>query len=240
MSIMAIVKNSEGKIVKVMQTNKKPGSKMFGYCGQVLKNGVCAVYVEGLGICSVEKSNEPETVVITGILVSADTIAEKILNDFKGGKKLAVMIESAMDKNTLEVLEIPVNKKTIGVIMESLSLNTAGKKFGVCIRNVSDNIEKLSAIGEKVLSFSADTLEKIASEFSETGANNGNFAEYLLSGNVKDITDRFRAKKNDVYIKLDAFKTERRWELKTTLKYTNKAKKSSASNTNMLYSETVK
>ena len=124
--------------------------------------------------------------------------------------------------------------------MESLSLNTAGKKFGVCIRNVSDNIEKLSAIGEKVLNFSVDTLEKIASEFSETGANNGNFAEYLLSGNVKDITNRFRAKKNDVYIKLDAFKTARRWELKTTLKYTNKAKKSSASNTNMLFSETVK
>ena len=237
---MAIVKNSEGKIVKVMQTNKKKGSKMFGYCGQELKNGVCAVYVEGLGICSVEKSNEPETVVITGILVSADTIAEKILCDFKNGKKLAVMIESAMDKSTLEVLEIPVNKKTIGVIMESLSLNTAGKKFGVCIRNISDNIEKLSTVGEKVLSFSADTLEKIASDFAKTGANNGNFAEYLLSGNVKDITDRFRAKKIDVYIKLDAFKTERRWELKTTLKYTNKSKKSGASNTNMLYSETVK
>lgn len=237
---MAIVKNSEGKIVKVMKTNKKQGSKMFGYCGQELKNGVCAVYVEGLGICAVEKSNEPETVVITGILVSADTIAEKILGDFKNGKKLAVMVESAENRDILEVLEIPVNKKTIGVIMESLSLNTAGKKFGVCIRNISDNIEKLSAIGEKVLSFSADTLEKIASEFAETGANNGNFAEYLLSGNEKDITDRFRAKKNDVYIKLDAFKTARRWELKTTLKYTNKSKKSSASNTNMLFSETVK
>ena len=237
---MAMVKNSEGKIVKVMKTNKKEGSKMFGYCGQELKNGVCAVYVEGLGICSVEKSNEPETVVITGILVSADTIAEKILNDFKGCKKLAVMVESAMDKSTLEVLEIPVNKKTIKIIMDSLSLNTAGKKFGVCIRNISDNIEKLSTVGEKVLSFPADTLEKIASDFAETGANNGNFAEYLLSGNEKDITDRFRVKKNDVYVKLDAFKAARRWELKTTLKYTNKAKKSSASNTNMLFSEIVK
>ena len=144
---MAIVKNSEGKIVKVMQTNKKQTSKMFGYCGQELKNGVCAVYVEGLGICSVEKSNEPETVVITGILVPANTIAEKILNDFKGCKKLAVMVENAMDKNTLEVLEIPVNKKTIKIIMDSLSLNTAGKKFGVCIRNISDNIEKLSTVG---------------------------------------------------------------------------------------------
>ena len=237
---MAIVKNSEGKIVKVMQTNKKKGSKMYGYCGQDLKNGVFAVYVDSIGICSVEKSNEPETVVITGVLVKAEKIRATILSDFTNSKKLAVMVESAIDKNTLEVLEIPVNKKTIGVIMESLSLNTAGKKFGVCIRNISDNIEKLSVIGEKVLSFSANTLEQIASEFSETGANNGNFAEYLLSGNVKDITNRFRAKKNDVYIKLDPFKVERRWELKTTLKYTNKGKKSSASNTNFLYHEKIK
>ena len=60
---MAIVKNVNGEVVKVMQTNKKPGSKMYGYCGQDLKNGVFAVYVNGIGICSVEKSNEPETVV---------------------------------------------------------------------------------------------------------------------------------------------------------------------------------
>lgn len=213
---------------------------MFGYCGQELKNGVCAVYVENIGICAVKKSNEPETVVITEILVSADTIAEKILADFKNNKKLAVMVENAENKNVLEVLEIPVNKKTIGVIMESLSLNTAGKKFGVCIRNISDNIEKLSTVGYKVLSFSSDTLGKIANDFAETGANNGNFAEYLLSGNEKDITERFRNKKNDVYVKLDAFKAERRWELKTTLKYTNKSKKSGASNTNMLFSTTVK
>lgn len=236
---MAIIKNVNGEIVGIMQTNKKPGSKMYGYCGQELKNGVCAVYVDSIGICSVEKTCEPETVVITGILVKAEKIRETILSDFANSKKLAVMVESAENKRVLEVLEVPVNKNTIDIIMSCLTLNNANYKYGVCIRNVKDNIAKLMEIGNKVLSFPAETLEKIASEFAETGANNGNFAEYLLSGNVKDITDRFRAKKNDVYIKLDVFKTERRWELKTTLKYTNKSKKSGASNTNMLYSENI-
>ena len=240
MSIMAIVKNSEGKIVKVMQTNKKPGSKMFGYCGQDLKNGVFAVYVDSIGICSVEKSNEPETVVITGVLVKAGKIRQTILSDFTNSKKLAVMVESAEDKRVLEVLEVPVNTQTIDLIMECLELNNANGKFGVCIRNVNDNIEKLATIGNKVLSFPADRLEEIAEEYHATGSNNGNFSEYLLSGNIKDIIDRFRAKKNDVYIKLEPFKTKRAWELKTTLKYTNKGKKSGASNTNFLYHEKIK
>ena len=237
---MAIVKNSEGKIVKVMQTNKKPGSKMYGYCGQVLKNGVCAVYVDSIGICSVEKTCEPETVVITGILVKVEKMKKEILKDFTDNKKLAVMIESEEDKRVLEVLEIPVNTKTIDLIMECVELNNANGKFGVCVRNVNDNIAKLATIGNKVLSFPADRLEEIAEEYHSTGSNNGNFSEYLLSGNIKDIIDRFRAKKNDVYIKLEPFKTKRAWELKTTLKYTNKGKKSSASNTNFLYNETIK
>ena len=237
---MAIIKNSEGKIVKVMQTNKKPGSKMYGYCGQDLKNGVFAVYVDSIGICSVEKSNEPETVVITGILVKTEKMKKNILEDFTNNKKLAVMIESEEDKGVLEVLEIPVNTKTIDIIMECVELNNANGKFGVCVRNVNDNIAKLATIGNKVLSFPAERLEEIAAEYHATGSNNGNFSEYLLSGNIKDIIDRFRAKKNDVYIKLDPFKVERRWELKTTLKYTNKGKKSSASNTNFLYHEKIK
>lgn len=237
---MAIVKNSEGKILKVMQTNKKPGSKMYGYCGQVLKNGVCAVYVDSIGICSVEKTCEPETVVITGILVKVEKMKKEILKDFTDNKKLAVMIESEEDKRVLEVLEIPVNTKTIDLIMECVELNNANGKFGVCVRNVNDNITKLATIGNKVLSFPADRLEEIAEEYHSTGSNNGNFSEYLLSGNEKDIIDRFRAKKNDVYIKLEPFKTKRAWELKTTLKYTNKGKKSSASNTNFLYHETIK
>ena len=237
---MAIVKNSEGKIVKVMQTNKKPGSTMHGYCGQDLKNGVFAVYVDSIGICSVEKSNEPETVVITGVLVKAGKIRKTILSDFTNSKKLAVMVENAEDKRVLEVLEVPVNTKTIDIIMECVELNNTNGKFGVCVRNVNDNIVKLATIGNKVLSFPAERLEEIAAEYHATGSNNGNFSEYLLSGNIKDITDRFRAKKNDVYIKLDAFNAPRRWELKTTLKYTNKGKKSSASNTNFLYHEKIK
>lgn len=237
---MAIVKNSEGKIVKVMQTNKKQGSVMYGYCGQDFKNGVCAVYVPTIGICSVGKTSEPETVVITGVLVKAGKMKNEILKDFTDNKKLAVMIESEEDKRVLEVLEIPVNTKTIDLIMECVELNNANGKFGVCVRNVNDNITKLATIGNKVLSFPADRLEEIAEEYHSTGSNNGNFSEYLLSGNIKDIIDRFRAKKNDVYIKLEPFKVERRWELKTTLKYTNKGKKSSASNTNFLYHEKIK
>ena len=237
---MAIVKNSEGKIVKVMQTNKKKGSTMYGYCGQDFKNGVCAVYVDSIGICSVEKTCEPETVVITGVLVKVEKMKKDILKDFTDNKKLAVMIESEDDKRVLEVLEIPVNTKTIDLIMECVELNNANGKFGVCVRNVNDNIEKLATIGNKVLSFPAERLEGIAAEYHATGSNNGNFSEYLLSGNIKDIIDRFRAKKNDVYIKLEPFKVERRWELKTTLKYTNKGKKSSASNTNFLYHEKIK
>lgn len=237
---MAIIKNAEGKIVKVMQTNKKSGSKMYGYCGQDFKNGVCAVYVDSIGICSVEKTCEPETVVITGILVKVEKMKKNILEDFTDNKKLAVMIESEENKRVLEVLEIPVNTKTIDIIMECVELNNANGKFGVCVRNVNDNITKLATIGNKVLSFPAERLEEIAAEYHATGSNNGNFSEYLLSGNIKDIIDRFRAKKNDVYIKLEPFKVERRWELKTTLKYTNKGKKSSASNTNFLYHEKIK
>ena len=213
---------------------------MYGYCGQDFKNGVCAVYVDSIGICCVEKTCEPETVIITGILVKVEKMKKNILKDFTDNKKLAVMIESEEDKRVLEVLEIPVNTKTIDLIMECVELNNANGKFGVCVRNVNDNIVKLATIGNKVLSFPADRLEEIAEEYHATGSNNGNFSEYLLSGNIKDIIDRFRAKRNDVYIKLDPFKVERRWELKTTLKYTNKGKKSSASNTNFLYHEKIK
>lgn len=237
---MAIVKNVNGEVVKVMQTNKKPGSKMYGYCGQDLKNGVCAVYVDSIGICAVEKTCEPETVVITGILVKVEKMKKDILKDFTNNKKLAVMIESEEDKRVLEILEIPVNTKTIDLIMECLELNNANGKFGVCVRNVNDDIAKLATIGNKVLSFPADRLEEIAAEYHATGSNNGNFSEYLLSGNIKNIIDRFRAKKIDVYIKLEPFKTKRAWELKTTLKYTNKGKKSSASSTNFLYHEKIK
>lgn len=223
-----------GKVVKVMKTSNK--GSMKGYCGQELKSGKFAVYVEDIGICSVVKGKAPEEVEITGVIVPAEIIVNAILDDFRHGKKLAVMVESPTDKSVLKVLEIPVNKRTISMIMSCLSLNTTTKKVGVVIRNVNDIIDKLATVGNTVLEFPSSRLEEIKAEYEKTGSNNGNFAEYLLSGDEKDIFDRFRPKKNDVIIKLDAFKSKRRWELKTTLKYVNKSKKSSASNTNMLYS----
>ena len=144
----------------------------------------------------------------------------------------------AIDRTMLDSLG-QQDAERLTLINNALTRIAQGK-YGVCIRNVNDNIEKLATIGNKVLSFPADRLEEIAEEYHATGSNNGNFSEYLLSGNIKDIIDRFRAKRNDVYIKLEPFKTKRAWELKTTLKYTNKGKKSSASNTNFLYHEKIK
>lgn len=233
---MAIVKDQHGNVVCSMRTSNSGAMK--GYCGQELKKGLYAVYVDTIGICSVKKADEPETVIITGVLMDINTITANILMFFKNHKKLAVMIEKPDDRTRLQVLEIPVNTKTISIILSCLSLNTIKKKngfrCGVVLRDIKDNIEKLSTIGCVVLEFPADELERISNEYAETGANNGNFAEYLLSGNEQDILKRFRAKRNDVLVKLDAFKQKRRWELKTTLKYTNKSAKSGASNTNML------
>lgn len=233
---MAIVKNQNGVTICTMKTSNSGAMK--GYCGQELKKGLYAVYADTVGICSVKKAGEAETVITTGVLMPIEKIESEILGFFKNHKKLAVMTEKTNGKETLQVLEIPVNKSTIPTILSCLSLNTVKKKngfrCGVVLRDIKDNIEKLATIGCVVLEFPASELERIADEYAESGANNGNFAEYLLSGNEQDILKRFRSKKNDVLVKLDAFKQKRRWELKTTLKYTNKAVRSGASNTNML------
>lgn len=55
--------------------------------------------------------------------------------------------------------------------------------------------------GEK-MEMSEDDFSEIVMECRKLDpkANLGNVAEYVLSNNVKDITDRFRQKKHDVYI----------------------------------------
>ena len=225
---MTIIKFN-GKTVGTSKTANR--GDMKGYCGQKLKNGIYAVYVASLGICSVVKGAEAETVEITGIIKPVSEIRAEILVSFKGNKKLAVMTETDNGK-TLEVLEIPVNKSTIETILTCVSLNTTGTRCGVVIRDVKDNIARLAEIGSAVLRCPASDLIEIANTYNE--GNNGNFAEFLLSGNEADILDRFRKKAADVYVKLDAFKTVRRWELKCSLITVNKSAKSSASNTNML------
>lgn len=204
---------------------------MAGYCGQKLKNGIYAVYVSTMGICSVVKGAKAETIEITGIIKPVSEIRAEILASFKGNKKLAVMTETD-NGETLEVLEIPVNKSTIETILTCVSLNTTSSRCGVVIRDVKDNITRLAEIGSAVLRCPASDLVEIANTYNE--GNNGNFAEFLLSGNEADILDRFRKKSNDVYVKLEAFKAVRRWELKCSLITVNKAVRSGASNTNML------
>jgi len=218
-----------GKTVGTSKTANR--GDMAGYCGQKLKNGMYAVYVASLGICSVVKGIELETVEITGIIKPISEIRAEILASFKGNKKLAVMTESD-NGEMLEVLEIPVNTATIDVILDCVSLNTTSSRCGVVIRDVKDNIAKLAEVGSVVLRYPASDLMEIANTYNE--GNNGNFAEFLLSGNEADILDRFRKKSNDVYVKLEAFKTARRWELKCSLITVNKGVKSGASNTNML------
>ena len=218
-----------GKIVGMSKTANR--GDMVGYCGQKLKSGIYAVYVASLGICSVVKGTEAETVEITGIIKPVSEIRAEILASFKGNKKLAVMTETD-NGEILEVLEIPVNKSTIEVILNCVSLNTTSSRCGVVIRDVKDNIARLAEIGCTVLRCPSSDLVEIANTYNE--GNNGNFAEFLLSGNEADILDRFRKKSNDVYMKLEAFKAVRRWELKCSLITVNKGVKSSASNTNML------
>lgn len=225
---MTIIKMN-GKIVGISKTANR--GDMAGYCGQKLKNGIYAVYVASLGICSVVKGAEPETVEITGIIKPVSEIRAEILTSFKGNKKLAIMTETDNGK-TLKILEIPVNKNTIEVILSCVSLNTTNTRCGVVIRDVKDNIAKLAEIGSTVLCCPSSDLIEIANTYNE--GNNGNFAEFLLSGNEADILDRFRKKSNDVYIKLESFKAVRRWELKCSLITVNKGVKSGASNTNML------
>lgn len=218
-----------GKTVGMCRTANR--GDMAGYCGQNLKNGVYAVYVASLGICSVVKGVEAETVEVTGIIKPVSEIRAEILASFKGNKKLAVMTESD-NGEMLEILEIPVNTTTIEVILDCVSLNTTSSRCGVVIRDVKDNIARLAEIGSVVLRYPASDLLEIANSYNE--GNNGNFAEFLLSGKEADILNRFRKKSNDVYVKLEAFKAVRRWELKCSLITVNKGVKSSASNTNML------
>lgn len=218
-----------GKTVGTCRTANR--GEMCGYCGQKLKSGVFAVYVSSIGICAVIKGEEPETVEITDIIKSITEIRAEILASFKNGKKLAVMTETDNGK-TLEILEIPVNRSTIEIILNCVTLNTTTTRCGVVIRDVKDNIARLAEIGTKVLSCPASDLIEIAETYNE--GNNGNFAEMLISGKESDVLDRFRKKSVDCYVKLESFKTVRRWELKCSLVTVNKAVRSSASNTNML------
>lgn len=218
-----------GKTVATCRTANR--GEMQGYCGQKLKSGVFAVYVAALGICSVIKGAEPEVVEITGIIKPVSEIRAEILMNFKNNKRLAVMTEID-NGNTLEVIEVPVNRQTIEVILTCLSLNTTSSRCGVVLRDIKDNVSRLAEIGTKVLSCPASNLLEIANTYNE--GNNGNFAEFLLTGNEADIIDRFRKKAVDCYVKLENFKTARRWELKCSLITVNKAVRSSASNTNML------
>lgn len=218
-----------GKVVGICRTANR--GEMCGYCGQRLKNGVFAVYVASLGICSVIKGEEPETVEITDIIKPITEIRAEIFASFKNGKKLAVMTEKD-NGEMLEILEVPVNRNTIETILTCLSLNTTSTRCGVVIRDVKDNIARLAEVGTKVLSCPASDLIEIAKTYNE--GNNGNFAEMLISGKEADVLDRFRKKSVDCYVKLESFKTVRRWELKCSLITVNKAVRSSASNTNML------
>lgn len=218
-----------GKTVATCRTANR--GEMQGYCGQKLKSGVFAVYVATLGICSVIKGAEPEVVEITGIIKPVSEIRAEILSNFKNGKKLAVMTETN-NGEMLEILEIPVNKNTVKTILNCVSLNTTNTRCGIVVRDIKDNVSKLAEIGTKVLSCPASDLVEIANTYNE--GNNGNFAEFLLTGNEADIIDRFRKKAVDCYVKLDAFKAVRRWELKCSLVTVNKGIRSGASNTNML------
>lgn len=218
-----------GKTVGTCRTANR--GEMNGYCGQKLKSGTFAVYVSTLGICSVVKGTEAETVEITGIIKPITEIRAEILASFKNGKKLAVMTETD-NGETLEILEIPVNKSTIEIILTCLSLNTTSSRCGVVVRDIKDNVARLAEIGSTVLRCPASDLLEIAETYNE--GNNGNFAEMLISGKEADVLDRFRKKSVDCYVKLESFKTIRRWELKCSLITVNKAVRSGASNTNML------
>lgn len=235
-----------GVEVATMRTNNTEGSPTLHYVGQDVGNNRFLVYVWTLGICRVElDKKELEKVHIIEIVKPISIIRAEILKEFENGKKLAVFAEEN-DGIEIIAIEIPVNTLTIDTVLKALSLNTTNngvKKHniaptkwttGICVRDCKDSIKLLKSIGKIVMRFSSSAFLDVVEFFDgkATGANNGNFAEYFISGNIKDIEERFRAKKIDVYVKLEEWKSVRRWELKTTLCTVNKAPKSSASNTN--------
>ena len=84
--------------------------------------------------------------------------------------------------------------------------NSRGCEFG--FRFLKRNEDYLLSL-EDVYNSAGEKLEMSEAEFAEIAmkcqgmdkkANLGNVAEYVISGNKKDIVDRFRTKKHDVYV----------------------------------------
>ena len=234
---MTNILDVNGVCVHTLKTNNTKNSVMFGYAGQDLGDGRYAVYAPTIGICTVVKGAMPETVVITGVLMPRAEIRSELLNAFKNNKKLSFMHEvSAIDADdvALRLVELEVNENTVDNILNNVSLNTQkGKRTGICLRDINNYFQNLTAIGRVIREYSAQELVDLHEEW-ENGCNNGNFCEYIVSGNKRALTHRFEAKVNDVLYYDNTHKSKRRAELKASLKTVCKSVRSSASNTNQL------
>lgn len=234
---MAKILNSNGVCVHTLKTNNTKSSAMYGYCGQDTGDGRYVVYVSDIGICTVIKGDMPETVVITGVIMSREKIRSELLKEFKGNKKLSFMHEVKAinaDDIALRLVELEVNENTVDDILDNVSLNTQkNKRTGVCLRDINDYFANLTAIGKIIREYSAQELIDLHNEW-ENGCNNGNFCEYIVGRNKRALTHRFDTKVNDVFYDDGIHKSKRRAELKASLKTVCKAVQSSASNTNQL------
>lgn len=234
---MTQILNVDGACVSTCKTNNTKGSAMYGYAGQDLGDGRYAVYVPTIGICTVTKGVEPETVVITGVLMPRAKIRSELLKAFKSGKKLSFMHEvKAVDADdvALRLVELTVNESTVDGILDNVSLNTQkGKRTGICLRDINDYFANLTAIGRIVREYSAQELIDLHEEW-QNGCNNGNYCEFIVGENKRALTHRFNAKVNDVLYYDGVHKAKRRAELKASLKTVCKSVRSSASNTNQL------
>lgn len=224
-----------GECVQMLRTNNKAGSVTYGYAGQDLGNGKIAVYVPAIGICTVTKGAMPEVVHIAEVLMPRATIRTKLLDAFKGNKKLSFIREVTCEgEAALQLVELEVNEGTVDKILHNLCLNTQkGKRTGVCLRDVNDCFENLTAIGRVIREYSAQELIDLHEEWNN-GCNNGNFCEFIVGRNRRALTHRYEDKVNDVLYDDGIHKSKRRAELKASLKTICKAAKSSASNTNQL------
>lgn len=227
----------DGVCIHTLKTNNTKNSAMYGYAGQDTGDGRYVVYAPTVGICTVVKGAMPETVTITGVLMSRAEIRAELLKAFKNNKKLSFMHEvSAInaDDVALRLVELEVNENTVDGILNNVSLNTQkNKRTGICLRDINDYFINLTAIGRIVQEYSAQELIDLHNDW-ENGCNNGNFCEFIVGRNKKALTHRFDAKVNDVLYSDGIHKSKRRAELKTSLKTVCKAVRSSASNTNQL------
>ena len=187
-----------GNCVAVFRTNNRKGTISYGYVGQQVKDKLL-VFVPDMGICVVEKRNAIEEMDVISIEHTMEEIEKEILKQFPNNKKLAICFEVKRGNGSvIQCWEIPVNKSTVHHIANNLSMNTVPHRYGLCIRDTKDKLVTIASYGKLMAEFDSEQLESLKRQYVDhEGLNNGNFMEFLLSGNKEDLEKPFRDKHNE-------------------------------------------